>query len=64
MVKKEKYFEGGTKILEKSYKKSLLISISLAKPVCFIIYAVGLGHVGVWPWPVTGVMLTKDYLLN
>ena len=33
MVKKEKYFEGGTKILEKSYKKSLFISISLAKPV-------------------------------
>jgi len=28
MVKKEKYFEGGTKFLEKSYKKSLFISKS------------------------------------
>ena len=31
MVKKEKYFEGGTKILEKSYRKSLFISKFLAK---------------------------------
>ena len=38
MVKKEKYFEGGTKILEKSYKKSLFISISLAKPVSHTVY--------------------------
>ena len=33
MVKKENYFEGGTKSLEKSYKKSLFISKSLAEGV-------------------------------
>jgi len=33
MVKKEKYFEGGKKILQKSNKKSLFISKSLPKLV-------------------------------
>jgi len=33
MLKKEKYFEGGTKILENSYGKSLFISKCSAKSV-------------------------------
>ena len=53
------YEANNTKIDTQKYRFSVDSFV-----LCLIIYAIGLGHVGVWPWPATGVMLTKDYLLN
>ena len=60
MLKKEKYFEGGTKILEKSYEKSLFISKSLAKIVLLIISKVG----SVYPKVVVSLLPHAEFERN